>query len=148
MAVAGQRRLGEQAAGDVVGDLDPFEVEEDQVLVDGGALLARAGQQGAVPWIVGLGGVYQAGVDNRSIHLLVQPLQLADGGEQHVRGRAAELVDLPAISSLERLCPLERGVEVAADVRVVHAGVQVGQVPGDVVGAAGGAGVRDGCIAG
>ena len=39
-------------------------------------------EQGAVPGVVGLGGVEQAGVDGGPVHLLGQAFQLLEGGQQ------------------------------------------------------------------
>jgi len=54
------------------------------MLVDDRALLARAGQQSAVFGIVGLGGMDQAGVEDRLIHLLAQTFQLTYHSEQSI----------------------------------------------------------------
>src|SRR5262249_16891911 len=93
-------------------------------------------EQGAVPRVVGLGGVDQAGEDRRPVHLLGQSLQLGQGRVQQFGGRTAGNVDLTAVGGLERLGPLARGFEVAADPRVLNAAVEVAQVPRHTVGTA------------
>src|SRR5262249_42826685 len=132
-------RLGELLRGGVA-HLDPFEVEEDEVLVDLSSPLAGAGQQGAVARVVGAGGVDEAGVDDRPVHLLGQRLQFAHGGGEQLGGRAAGGVDLAAVGRLEGGGARGGLVEVAVDLGVIDAGVEVAEVPGDAVGAGGGSG--------
>ena len=131
---AKQRRI-DDGAGRLVGQLDPLQIEENQVLVDGGALFARPAEQGAMPRIIGLGRVHQAGVDGRLVHLLGKTFQLRDGGK-HELG-AGPALDLAAVSLLESLGAAQGFFKIVAEPRIVQGAVEVGQFPGDAVRAAG-----------
>ena len=89
-----------------------------------------------MPRVVGLGGVQQARVDRRLVHLLGQALQLLDGGQEQPGGRAAWGVDLAAVGGLEGPGALQGAFEVAVDLRVLDGLVQIAQVPRDSGGAA------------
>src|SRR5207302_7505368 len=57
MTVAGQRWMLDQSTGRLVREFNPFQVEEDEVLIDGSPRLAGAREQGAAFRIIRLGGV-------------------------------------------------------------------------------------------
>jgi hypothetical protein len=130
----------DQRLGRRVGQFDPFEIEENQMLVDGGALLAGAGDQGAVFGVVGLGGVQQVRVDGGLVHLLGQGFEFVERGLEHRCRAGVGVLDLAAIVGLELLGACQGTVKIAAEGRIVHALIEVAQVPGDAVGAAGGFG--------
>ena len=84
-------RVGQQFLGPGVVHLDPLQVEEDQVPVDGGAAFLGEGYQPAVGRLVGLAGVQQVGVDGRVVHGLVDVLQLRHGVAQAGGVQASDL---------------------------------------------------------
>ena len=137
MAVAGQGRGVEERLDRLVRQMDPFQVEEDQMLVDGDGLLLGPGEEGAALRVVAFGGVAEAGVDQRLVALLRQALQLVQGGGEQIGGGAAGDVDFAAVCRLERFGALERGLQILVDPRVVQAGIQVAEVPRHAIGAAG-----------
>ena len=79
MPVPSQRGVIDQALRCRVGNLDPLQVKKDQMLVDGGALFARLGEQGSVTGFVGLGGVDQAGENSRPVHLFRKTFEFLEG---------------------------------------------------------------------
>ena len=81
MAILGQIAMMDERLGHVVGKLNPLQVEEDQMLVDGGPLFARAREQGPMTRVLRLGCVQQAGVDGGFVHQFRQAFQLAHGRE-------------------------------------------------------------------
>src|SRR6266545_190967 len=107
------------------------------MLVDSGALFAGAAEQGAVFGVVGLGGVEQAGVDGRLIHLLEETFQFLDGRSQESSVGAAGDVDLAAVGDLEALGPAESRRQILFEPRVIDPTIQVAEIPDDAVGAAG-----------
>ncbi len=119
MAIARELRIRKKTGGIGVGDLHPFEIEEDQMLVDFGAFLARPAHQGSVCWVVRFGREDEVGVDGGPIHLLGQAFELLHGGEQNGRRRTAAHGDLAAIGRLERLCSRQALGQVAVETRVV-----------------------------
>ena len=68
--VAGQVGVVHQGQRDGLVQRRPFELEEDQVVADGGGLLHDGAEQAAVGRVVALGGVQQVGVDDRGVHQL------------------------------------------------------------------------------
>ncbi len=129
--------MGDKGPGRLVGQLHPFQVEEDEVLVDRGALLARVGQERTVLGVVRLGRVQQAGVDRRPVHLLVETFQLRQGAQQDVRRRAAVAGDLAAVARLEGPGTLQGVRQVGWERGILDALVEVTQFPPDAIGATG-----------
>ena len=127
-------RVGQQFLGPGVVHLDPLQVEEDQVLVDGGAAFLGEGYQPAVGRLVGLAGVQQVGVDGRVVHGLVDVLQLRHGVAQ---GRRVQAGDLPAVALLEGGGALCHRVQVRHELRVVGVVVEDAEIPGHPVRATG-----------
>ena len=137
MAVAGELGTVDQSGRIRVGDLHPFEVEEDQVLVDLRAPFACPAEQGAAGRIIGLGGVSEVRVDKGPIHLLADALEGRDSLIEELRRRAARNVQFAACCRLKGLRPLQGRVEVTLNGRVVEATVKIAQVPRDAIRAAG-----------
>src|SRR5262249_31309196 len=129
VAIASQLGPRQQGLPRPVRHLDPFEIEEDEMLVDGGPLLAGAAEQGPMFGVIGLAGVKEVRVDNWSIHLFGEALQLADGGEKQVGLGALVSADLAAVGFLKGTGTRHGRFEVLADLRVVHALVEIAKVP-------------------
>src|SRR5262249_53921482 len=91
---------------------------------------------GAVVRVVGLGGVDELSVNGGPVHLLGQALQFVERGLERPRGAGVRLLDLAAIVALEFLSADESGLEVAADLWVFQARIEVIEVPGNTLGAA------------
>ena len=129
-----QDRVGQEFLGALVVHLDPLQVEEDQVLVDGGAALLGEGHQAAVGGLVGLAGVQQVGVDGRVVHGLVDVLQFGYG---LVEARRVQAGHLPAVALLEGGGALGDRVQVRHELGVVGAVVEDAEIPGDPIRATG-----------
>ena len=129
-----ENRVGHQLLGALVVDLDPLQVKEDQVLVDGGAAFLGEGDEAAVGGLVGLAGVEQVGVDGRVVHGLVDVLQLGDGVAE---AGGIEAGDLAAVALLEGRGALGHRIQIRDDFRVVGVVVEDAEIPGHPVRAAG-----------
>jgi len=136
VAADGLRRVA--AAGDgwvrqplrrrVVLERHPLELEEEQQVADVAAALLHVLQQGAVSRGRGVGREEQAGVGAGAGERLVQVFERVDGVD--ALGRR-ELGDAAAVALRERLRVRVRRVEVRVDLRIVRAGVEIGEVPSD-----------------
>ena len=109
-------RVGHEFLGPLVVDLDPLQVEEDQVAVDGGAAFLGEGHQAPVGWLVGLAGVEQVCVDGRVVHGLVDVLQFRHGVAQARRIQAGHL---SPVALFEARGALRDRVQVRHDLGVV-----------------------------
>ena len=127
--------------GGIVVDLDPLQLEEEQMPTDrGGALLSEADQPPKCG-LVALGGVQEMRVDAGGVHELMDVLQLGHGLVQLSR---VEVGDLAAVALLKGLGTALGGIEVGLELGVVDAGIEGRQIPRDAVGAAGRRGRLDG----
>ena len=125
-----ERGVGEQRICGFGIEADPFQLEEDQRVLDFTAALLNVLHQCAVSRGRGVGGEQQARVDACTCHRFVQAFEGVDRiGEL---GRV-ECRDPAAETALEFLRLAERAVEVGVDPFVVRAVVQVRQVPPDPI---------------
>ncbi len=88
-----------------------------------------------MPRLVGAGRVQEHGVDQRPIHLLVEAVQIADRVQQEVGLVRLQRGNLAAERLLERLGLAPCRLQVLREPRIVDAGIQVPEVPGNAVGA-------------
>ena len=130
--VVRERRVGEQLLRAVVVDLDPLELEEQQLGLDRSPLLACALGERAARFVRGVRGVTELRVGLRARDDGVDALGL---GRRLAQAGRLEPRDLAAVALAEGLRVGEGAVEVAGEARVVGARVEIVEVPLDGFGA-------------
>ncbi len=110
-----------------------LELEEDEFLAEPGAPLRGALQQRATGRCAGVGRPIQVGVGADPGGPLADRLV---GGQQFPQRGRVQGRDAPAVRRVQLVRARVRAVQIAVDGRVVAGRVEVGQVPGDLFGAA------------
>ena len=122
--------VGEQALGDVVLELAPFEVEEEHLGLDLRVPLAHLLHERAARLVGAVGRLPQTGIRLDSRRVRLDPLELGDGVVQLGCRQLAEL-------AAETLAERARGgaclVELGLDPRVVRPLIEVREVPFDLL---------------
>jgi len=132
VAVASQRRVGQPRGRDLVRRVRQLQFEEDELLAELRAALGHALEQRAARRVLRVAGPVERGEAADAARALLQCLEPANHLSQLGR---AESRNAAAILAVQRVGFRVRRVQVRVELRVVHARVQVAQVPGDFLSA-------------